>query len=762
MRGRVGAVELSSHLDHRIEVNVSAPYRIRLVPQTMRIFEPSVRRDVLRVTTVLAVLVASPPTPIASDSVNRLASAATDPDFGPNVTIFDPTTPAATIQATLDAVFKAQESSEFGDARFALMFKPGTYDVDAKVGFYTQISGLGLSPDDVVIRGGVRADARWRKGNATLNFWRIAENMSVNPSGGFDRWAVSQAAPMRRMHIRGDLVLDDGGWSSGGFLADSRIDGRVRSGSQQQWFTRSSELGGWTGANWNMVFVGTRNAPQQSFPDPPYTTLASAPVIREKPFLYVDARGEWKVFVPAFRSNASGTTWSTSHAAGVSHPISDFVIVKPGSPGSPSSSAAAMNDALARHKHLIITPGIYHLDAPLRVTRANTIVLGLGLATLVADNGTSAIIVDDVDGVIVAGLLIEAGATNSPVLIQVGPPGGGSSANHSSNPTLLSDVFVRVGGAGVGKATQSLRINSNDVIGDHLWLWRADHGTGVGWTSNTAANGLVVNGNDVVMYGLFVEHYQQYQVRWNGNGGRTYFFQNEMPYDVPYQSEWQSGATNGFAAYQVAASVTSHEAWGLGSYCFFNRNPSVVADHAFEAPVAPNVRFHDMVIVSLGGGKGSILHVINDVGPAATAGGTVQKLVGGSHRGEEAALKVEVVAIRDMLGARHSDRTLVVDTLFAQPGQAPPAMTLVRRPAARHRALVDSIDRPRMTTGRDTLYVRASAPRFDESAATISVTVSGRQQGEGRRGNFYETVRFALRRDGTRWVVVQREQLGIS
>jgi hypothetical protein len=587
----------------------------------MRVFKRRVRRDVVRASIVLTGLVASPLT-----SVERLTSTATDPDFGPNVTIFDSTTPAATIQAKLDAVFKAQESSEFGDGRVALLFKPGMYDVNAKVGFYTQLSGLGPSPDDVVIRGAVSADARWRtNGNATLNFWRIVENMSVIPAGGFDRWAVSQAAPMRRMHIRGDLVLDDGGWSSGGFLADSKVDGQVRSGSQQQWLTRSSELGSWTGSNWNMVFVGARNAPAQSFPAPPYTVLPSAPVIREKPFLYVDARGAWQMFVPALRSNTSGTTWGLGAASGVAHPISEFVIAQPG------SSVAMMNDALAHGKHLIITPGIYHLDAPLHVTRANTIVLGLGMATLVADSGASAITVDDVDGVTIAGLLIEAGATNSPILVQVGPPG--SRTDHSASPTLLTDVFVRIGGASVGKATRSVEINSNNVIGDDLWLWRADHGArvggGVGWTSNTAANGLVVNGRDVIMYGLFVEHYQQYQVQWNGNGGRTYFFQNEMPYDVPSQSEWMSGETRGFAAYRVAASVTSHEAWGLGSYCFFNRNPAVVADHAFEAPVAPRVRFHDMVIVSLGGGKGSILHVINDTGPAATAGASVQKLVGG-------------------------------------------------------------------------------------------------------------------------------------
>jgi len=544
------------------------------------------------------------------------------PDFGPNVTIFDPATPAAIIQSALDSIFASQETSEFGAARYAVLFKPGKYDVDARIGFYTQVSGLGLSPDDVVINGGMRADARWRKnGNATLNFWRDVENMSIVPAGGFDRWAVSQAAPMRRMHIRGDLVLDDGGWSSGGFLADSKVDGQVRSGSQQQWLTRNSALGNWKGSNWNMVFVGTEGAPANSFPDPPYTTVDAAPVIREKPFLFVDARGAWKVFIPVLRSNAEGTTWVSGKPRGAVRALSEFVIVKPG------TSAATMNGALARKKSLIITPGVYHLDSPLHITRPNTIVLGLGLATLIPDGGVSAIGVDDVDGVTLAGLLIEAGPTNSPVLVQVGP--SGSSARHASNPTLLSDVFVRVGGAGVGKATRSVEINSQDVIGDHLWLWRADHGAGVGWTSNTAANGLVVNGNDVTMYGLFVEHYQQHQVQWNGNGGRTYMFQNELPYDVPDQAAWMSGTTQGFGAYRVDAAVTSHEAWGLGSYCFFNRNPTVVADHAFEAPFVPGVRFRNMVTVSLGGGKGTIAHVINQTGTAAVAGATVQKLVTG-------------------------------------------------------------------------------------------------------------------------------------
>lgn len=563
----------------------------------------------------VAAMVAASIAPAAAQSPPRHAA----PDFGPNVTIFDSATPAATIQSRLDSIFASQETSEFGERRFAVLFKPGTYHVDARVGFYTQVSGLGLLPDDVVIDGGVRADARWRKGNATLNFWRAVENMSVVPSGGFDRWAVSQAAPMRRVHIRGNLVLDDGGWSSGGFLADSKIDGQVQSGSQQQWLTRNSALGSWVGSNWNMVFVGTRHAPASSFPDPPYTTIDAAPVIREKPFLFVDRHGAWKVFVPALRSTAEGPTWLSGRPRGVARPLSDFVIVKPG------ISASAMNDALERHKSLIITPGVYHLSAPLHVSHANTIVLGLGLATLVPDSGGSAITVDDVGGVSLAGLLVQAAPVESPVLVRIGS--SRSRVRHASNPTLLSDVFVRVGGAGVGKASVSMEINSNDVIGDHLWLWRADHGNGVGWTSNTAANGLVVNGDGVTMYGLFVEHYQRYQVQWNGNGGRTFMFQNEMPYDVPDQGQWMSGATPGFAAYRVDSAVTTHEAWGLGSYCFFNRNPLVAADHAFEAPAVSGVQLRNMVTVSLGGGRGAILHVVNDAGGAARAGATVQKLV---------------------------------------------------------------------------------------------------------------------------------------
>ncbi len=540
------------------------------------------------------------------------------PDLGPNVFVFDPSMSNATIQSRLNSVFSQQQSNQFGTNRYALLFKPGSYNVDVNVGFYTQVLGLGRLPDDVTISGAVHAEADWFQGNATQNFWRSAENLSVNPLSGTDRWAVSQAAPYRRMHVRGSLQLDDGGWSSGGFIADSKIDGQVRSGSQQQWLSRNTQWGGWTGSNWNMVFVGDVNAPSNSFPNPPYTTVNQTPVVREKPFLYVDQTGNYNVFVPALRSNSQGTTWTGGAPAGSSLPIGQFFIVKPG------ASAGTINAALAQGKDLLFTPGVYHLSETIRVTRPNTVVLGLGLATLVPDNGVMALSVADVDGVKIAGLLLDAGFVNSPLLMQVGP--AGSTADHSANPTSLHDVFVRIGGAGVGKATQSLQVNSNNVIGDHLWLWRADHTYGVGWTTNTAANGLIVNGDNVTMYGLFVEHYQQYQTIWNGNGGRTYFYQNELPYDPPNQASWMNGSTQGYAAYKVANSVTSHEAWGLGSYCYFRANPSVVLAHSFEVPNALGVRFHDMVTVSLGG-VGTINHVINNAGGPSNASSNVANLI---------------------------------------------------------------------------------------------------------------------------------------
>ena len=537
-------------------------------------------------------------------------------DLGPNVKVFDPSMSNATIQSQLDSVFSQQESNQFGSERYALLFKPGSYDVNANIGFYTSIAGLGRNVDDVNINGSVTVDAGWFGGNATQNFWRSAENLSITPSGGSDRWAVAQAAPFRRVHVRGDLNLAPTGygWASGGYIADSKIDGTVQPYSQQQWLTRDSQIGGWLNGVWNMVFSGVVGAPAQTFPNPPYTVLDNSPVTREKPYLYVDGAGNYNVLVPSLRTNSRGTTWANGSTPGTSIPLSQFYVAHPG------DSAATINAALSSGLNLLFTPGIYHVSQTINVTRADTVVLGLGYATIVPDGGVVPMTVADVDGVKLAGLLFDAGTTNSPVLLRVGPDG--SSANHSGDPASIQDVFFRIGGAGAGKATNSLVVNSNNVIIDHIWAWRADHGSGVGWTTNTADTGLTVNGANVTAYGLFVEHYQKYNVVWNGQGGKTIFFQNELPYDPPNQAAYMNGSTRGYAAYKVGDGVTSHEGWGLGSYCYFNVDPSIVDEHSFEVPDNAGVRFHDLLTVSLGG-NGVINHVINGTGAAAQGTDTV-------------------------------------------------------------------------------------------------------------------------------------------
>jgi hypothetical protein len=537
-------------------------------------------------------------------------------DLGPNVVVFDPSMPNGTIQSRLDSIFSQQESNQFGTQRYAVLFKPGSYNVNANLGFYTSIAGLGRNPDDVTINGGVTVDAGWFGGNATQNFWRSAENLSITPAGGSDRWAVSQAAPFRRMHVRGALNLAPTGfgWASGGYIADSRIDGEVQPFSQQQWLTRDSQIGRWLNGVWNMTFSGVVGAPAQSFPNPPYTTLDTSPVTREKPYLYLDSAGAYNVFVPSLRTNSRGTTWSAGPTPGSSIPLTQFYVAKPG------DSAATINAALASGLNLLFTPGIYRLNQTINVTRANTVVLGIGYPTLIPEGGVTPMTVADVDGVKLAGLLFDAGPVNSPVLLRVGP--NGASASHAANPISLQDLFFRIGGAATGRATTSLVVNSNNTLIDHIWAWRADHGSGVGWTTNTADTGLIVNGANVMAYGLFVEHYQKYEVIWNGNGGRTVFLQNEMPYDPPSQSAWRADSPDGYAAYKVADSVTTHEAWGVGSYCFFNVNPSIVAARGFETPTRSGVRFHDLLTVSLGG-NGTIAHVINNTGGPASGTATI-------------------------------------------------------------------------------------------------------------------------------------------
>ena len=558
-------------------------------------------------------------------------TAKNDPSFGPNVTIIDQSMTPAQIQTTLTAL---SNEAQFSTNRYAVLFKPGAYSVQAPIGYYEQIAGLGESPSTVTINGFITPNygtpvygtPTWPQANLTDIFWRSMENMAFNPVTNTAQnappntlqWGVSQGSPLRRLQINGGLELTNSycGNASGGFIADIVVTGNVNPCSQQQWYSRNSTYGSWAGGVWNMVFSGVQGAPAPSYPSPPETVLTSTPVSREKPFLYVDEKGNYNVFAPALQRNSTDTTWYTGTTRGRSLSISKFLIAQPTTP------VQEINQALHSGMNLILTPGIYQLNQPIRVTRPDTIVLGMGYATLVPQTGAPAMTVADVDGVEIAGLMIDAGPITSPVLLQIGEEEAGESGpQHKNDPVSVSDVFFRIGGATAGSALNSLVVNSNDALLDDIWAWRADHGNGVGWTQNVADHGLVVNGNNVTALGLAVEHYQKSQVQWNGNGGETIFYQSELPYDPPSQSAWMDGNANGYPSYVVAKNVSTHQAYGMGIYSYFDLGVYITDDNAVTVPDARGVSIHDAGTVFLStAGTGQITHVVNNTGNVSNAG----------------------------------------------------------------------------------------------------------------------------------------------
>jgi hypothetical protein len=583
--------------------------------------------------------------------------------FGPDVCVFNPGMTQAAIQADLNNISTQQVpvASQFDSDRYAIFFQPGTYGSSAnplvfQVGYYTQVAGLGYMPQDTVINGAIEVfnnlcTAGTSDCNADDNFWRSMSNLTLNvdlPSSPPDYappaldafgagcansaefWAASQAAPIRRAIINGSVVAQDycanDNYASGGFIADSQISGDLDTYGNQQYMVRNSEIGGANGCPdglWNNVFSGVEGAPAAAFSGQceQNTVLASSPVTEEEPFLYTDSSGNYRVFVPAVQHDTSGPSWASGSEAGTSVALSKFFVASPGTP------VLAIDAALALGKNLILTPGVYNLNQPILVSRPDTVVLGLGFATLVPQRGNAAMVVAANTGVKLSGLIVDAGPVNSPVLLSVGVPGFGEGT--AADPDTIQDVFFRIGGAETTpvSATVSLLDNADNSIIDDVWAWRADHGNDVGWTQNTGDTGLIVTGNDVTAYGLAVEHYQKNEVIWSGQGGTEVFFQNELPYDPPSQAAWMaSPSQDGYPSFLVTKNVKTFQGYGLGSYVVFIDTSATLFDaEAFKAPDTPGVQFHNIFAVWIAGSGGDN-SIINGVGGpvTSTSPGTVE------------------------------------------------------------------------------------------------------------------------------------------
>ena len=500
-------------------------------------------------------------------------------------------------------------------------------------------SGLGRTPNDVVINGHVNVynrcldTERGKPSNciALDNFWRSASNLTVQGGGrrdcqkDTDFWAVSQAAPLRRMNIIGKFSLMDycsagPQYASGGFIADSKFSGTdaVINGSQQQFMVRNSEVPGWSNGVWNQVFSGVVGAPATNFgtlgtdgkPANPYTTLPTTPVSREKPYLYLDSQGAYQVLCPATRQNTSGVSWASgAESGGRTLPLTSFFIARP------SDSVATINAALSAGRNLLFTPGIYSIGQSIQVTKANTVVLGLGLATLTAAERGRA---DDggrrgrrghrrTDLRRRSSQLARAAQNRHHQRGRLAEQPGGAARRLLPHRRAASRQGLQQPGS------QPLRYPARPPVG-----LAGRSRQGVGWTDNTADHGVIVNGNDVTATGLFVEHFQKEEVVWNGERGKTIIFQNEMPYDPPNQAAWKNGTTLGYAAYKVADNVKTHQGWGMGSYIYMNVDPTIHASQAFAVPVTPGVKLHSLLTVQLNKGLGIIDHVVNQTGDPVT------------------------------------------------------------------------------------------------------------------------------------------------
>lgn len=593
------------------------------------------------------------------------------PKWPSSVAVFSPEDPVTIIQDKIAAAIATNgghtpaNHGQFSTYRYAFLFKPGSYDIDCPVGYYTQVLGLGTLPSDVTFTSpkGVYAEEQdYTIGGSLSTFWRSAENFKTAAYNDWKvakgmLWAVSQAAPLRRVEVVNDLSLFEyqppipaAGEASGGYMANMKVGSSIKSrprfaqgvrantlgnvegvlpGSQQQWFARDSTVNAWTGGVWNMVFTGVEGAPPShcglsanSSSEVPVINIPATPSISEKPFITIGSDGKYSLQIPPLKSGSSGADFSTADTAPVG--FEKVYVTKP------SDSAAAINAKLAAGLHVVVSPGIYQITEPLLLNTTGQVILGLGLATLVSANQNIIIHVGDVDGARVAGLLLQAGppsasgALASALLLW----GSGLHKGNPANPGFMHDLFARVGGPDgdesqpVG-AKLMVHVRSGHVIGDNMWLWRADHAANgpVTYDSNPCDNGLIVESDDVTMYALAVEHTEKDLTVWKGERGRTFFYQSEFPYGV---TQKQYG-DNGYAGYRVAAGVQAHEAWGVGVYSYF-RDHNVTAHSGIVVPAALEPSFHSPLSVFLNG-FGGIAHVINEKGKGSFGPGTAVNYV---------------------------------------------------------------------------------------------------------------------------------------
>lgn len=383
-----------------------------------------------------------------------------------------------------------------------------------------------------------------------------------------------------------------------------------------------------------MVFVGCGDDLEWAGRPPPLVTQEPTTETRiEKPYICIDKEERVYLMIPQLQRDSRGTDPQSSVEK---VEIDNLKRVRVVSPEDPFESIQQATDL---GTHLILSPGIYRWEDTLEICHSNQVVLGLGLATIQAPgNGRPCIHVSShAQGVRLSGLCLEASiiskfAYERSTLLEWGEAKhcGVGDSNH---PGVIHDLYCFVGGRNPNRTVQvqsMVKIYSSHVVGDNLWLWRADHTQLMNkkeppnqphlseyhvttFGECRCDTGLEVFGDHVTFYGLAIEHTYRDMLVWHGHHGKVLFYQSEMPYDVP------GVAYRDVAGYRVMASARHHAAKGIGVYSYFRDYDDVIVDSAV-AHHAPDGLFENIFGVWLNGYSG-IRSILNGEGSDTTTPG---------------------------------------------------------------------------------------------------------------------------------------------
>ena len=301
-------------------------------------------------------------------------------------------------------------------------------------------------------------------------------------------------------------------------------------------------MNGATGGAWSNVYVGCAGAvpePSAAGAEPRVSVVDQAPVIAAKPYLVIDDVGRYNMRVPLVAKDVVG--------AALDAPYRDVPFESVFVADASRHGAREINEALRAGLDVVLAPGIFQLDEPIRMSRPGAVVMGLGYSTLVAPaSGAACVIADDAGGMRLASVVLQASevpAGDSSLLRW-----GGDGRNGPVGPERRFRCARRAGVTGRASVTVHVASRASDNLRRSWSTWRQATsswticGSGAPITPSwrpgeqragpgeqyhlvvpgecSVKNGLVVDGDDVTAYGLAVEHTDQDQVIWRGERGR--------------------------------------------------------------------------------------------------------------------------------------------------------------------------------------------------------------------------------------------------